>query len=165
MVLDRIRYPVASEDEVSLLACGQLSRHPSSYFVFSNDRQTLYNYSQKASHYDAIGGHSLSDVMSRLATLEYQIVDRLSSDENGELLLQPLGYCRDLVHGLAGMAVDEGLPLERRTDSARALLGITQKAAQEHIVFVNARTVCFGQPFETRQRFNAVPTFWKASMY
>lgn len=107
-------------------------------------------------HNDAIGSDKLSGVMFRLANLEYQIVERLSSDENGELLLQPLGYCRDLVHGLAGMAVDEGLPLERRTDSARALLGITQKAAQEHIVFVNARAVCVGQPFKTRRPFNTI---------
>lgn len=39
------------------------------------------------------------------------------------------------------MAVDQGLRLERRTHSARTLLGITQKAAEDNIVFVNARTV------------------------
>lgn len=70
-----------------------------------------------------------------------QVVDRLSSDDNGELLLQPIGYCKELVDGLAAMAVDQGLRLERRTDSARTLLGITQKAAEANIVFVNARTV------------------------
>lgn len=70
-----------------------------------------------------------------------QVVDRLSSDENGELLLQPIGYCKELVDGLAAMAVAQDLSLERRTDSARVLLGITQKAAQDSIVFVNARTV------------------------
>lgn len=69
------------------------------------------------------------------------MVDRLSSDDNGELLLQPIGYCKELVDGLASMAVDEDLPLERRTDGARALLGITQKAAEDTIVFMNARTV------------------------
>ena len=70
------------------------------------------------------------------------MVDRLSSDDNGELLLQPIGYCKELVDGLAGMALDQDLSLERRTDNARALHGITQKAAQENIVSVNARTVC-----------------------
>lgn len=70
-----------------------------------------------------------------------QIVDRLSSDDNGELLLQPIGHCKELVDGLAAMAVDESLSLERRTDSARTLLGITQKAADPNIVYVNARTV------------------------
>lgn len=69
------------------------------------------------------------------------MVDRLSSDDNGELLLQPIGYCKELVDGLASMAVDEDLPLERRTDGARALLGITHKAAEDTIVFMNARTV------------------------
>lgn len=39
------------------------------------------------------------------------------------------------------MAIDRDLPLERRTDSARTLLGITQKAANANIVFVNPRTV------------------------
>ena len=39
------------------------------------------------------------------------------------------------------MAIDRELPLERRTDSARTLLGITQKAANANIVFVNPRTV------------------------
>lgn len=68
-------------------------------------------------------------------------MDRLSSDDNGELLLQPIGHCKELVDGLAAMAVDESLSLERRTDSARALLGITQKAADPNIVYVNARTV------------------------
>lgn len=68
-------------------------------------------------------------------------MDRLSSDDNGELLLQPIGHCKELVDGLAAMAVDEGLSLERRTDSARTLLGITQKAADPNIVYVNARTV------------------------
>lgn len=68
-------------------------------------------------------------------------MDRLSSDDNGELLLQPIGYCKELVDGLAAMAVDQGLALERRTDSARVLLGIAQKAASDNIVFVNARTV------------------------
>lgn len=71
----------------------------------------------------------------------FQVVDRLSSDENGELLLQPIGYCKELVDGLAAMAVDETLPIERRTDGARTLLGITQKAADDNIVFVNARAV------------------------
>lgn len=70
-----------------------------------------------------------------------QVVDRLSSDNNGELLLQPIGYCKELVDGLAAMAIDRELPLERRTDSARTLLGITQKAANANIVFVNPRTV------------------------
>lgn len=87
------------------------------------------------------------------------MVDRLSSDDNGELLLQPIGYCKELVDGLAAMAVDQGLPLERRTDSARTLLGITQKAADANIVFVNARTVravaCFGQ-------FPSGPNTWPA---
>lgn len=69
------------------------------------------------------------------------MVDRLSSDDNGELLLQPIGYCKELVDGLAAVAIDEGLPLERRTDGARTLLGIAQKAADDTIVFVNARAV------------------------
>ncbi|CAN0391565.1 unnamed protein product, partial [Ectocarpus sp. 12 AP-2014] len=77
---------------------------------------------------------------SACADLLLEVVDRLSSDDNGELLLQPIGYCKELVDGLAAMAVDQGLPLERRTDSARTLLGITQKAADANIVFVNART-------------------------
>lgn len=68
-------------------------------------------------------------------------MDRLSTDDNGELLLQPIGHCKELVDGLAAMAVDPGLALERRTDSARTLLGITQKAANPSIVFVNALTV------------------------
>lgn len=68
-------------------------------------------------------------------------MDRLSSDDNGELLLQPIGYCSELVDGLASMAIDKNLPLERRTDSARTLLGIAQKAADDNIVFVNARAV------------------------
>lgn len=68
-------------------------------------------------------------------------MDRLSSDDNGELLLQPIGHCKELIDGLAAMAVDESLSLERRTDSARTLLGITQKAADPNIVYVNARTV------------------------
>ena len=70
-----------------------------------------------------------------------QVVDRLSSDDNGELLLQPIGHCKELIDGLASMAVDQSLSLERRTDSARTLLGITQKAADPNIVYVNARTV------------------------
>lgn len=68
-------------------------------------------------------------------------MDRLSSDDNGELLLQPIGHCKELVDGLAAMAVDQSLALERRTDSARVLLGITQKAADANIVCVHARTV------------------------
>ncbi len=68
-------------------------------------------------------------------------MDRLSSDDNGELLLQPIGHCKELIDGLASMAVDQSLSLERRTDSARTLLGITQKAADPNIVYVNARTV------------------------
>lgn len=68
-------------------------------------------------------------------------MDRLSSDDNGELLLQPIGHCKELIDGLASMAVDQSLSLERRTDSARTLLGITQKAADQNIVYVNARTV------------------------
>lgn len=80
-------------------------------------------------------------------------MDRLASDENGELLLQPIGYCKELVDGLASLALDEGMSLERRTDSARVLLGIAHKAADENIIVMNPRAVrTLGVEQQTRSK-------------
>lgn len=57
-----------------------------------------------------------------------EAVEVLSADENGELLLQPLGHCPELMNGLLDVAVGAGAEERlRRTDAARVVLGLMQK--------------------------------------
>jgi hypothetical protein len=56
-----------------------------------------------------------------------EAVEVLSADDNGELLLQPIGHCPELVNGLVAVAVDSSMQLERRTDAARVIIGLLQK--------------------------------------
>jgi hypothetical protein len=61
-----------------------------------------------------------------------EAVEVLSADDNGELLLQPIGHCPELVNGLLAVAVDDSMQYERRTDAARVLIGLLQKVMMRH---------------------------------
>jgi hypothetical protein len=56
-----------------------------------------------------------------------EAVEVLSADENGELLLQPLGHCPELLNGLVDAAVAPHARRAQRTDAARVVLGLIQK--------------------------------------
>lgn len=73
---------------------------------------------------------------SACADMLLEAVEVLSSDENGELLLQPIGHCPELLKGLIGVAVgrERVLPLEQRTGAARVVLGLLQKAVNDHVL-------------------------------
>jgi hypothetical protein len=64
---------------------------------------------------------------SACADMLLEAVEVLSADDNGELLLQPIGHCPELVNGLVAVAVDGSMQLERRTDAARVIIGLLQK--------------------------------------
>ncbi|CAN0128954.1 unnamed protein product, partial [Phaeothamnion confervicola] len=93
---------------------------------------------------------------SSCADLLLEVVDRLSKDENGELLLQPIGHSPEFIDGLVDAAIGTptagsgaaaggsgGGGLERRTDAARTLVGLVEKAAEENLVCNPGRVMAF----------------------
>ncbi|KAG5186043.1 hypothetical protein JKP88DRAFT_262527 [Tribonema minus] len=70
---------------------------------------------------------------SACADMLLEAVEVLSADENGELLLQPLAHCPELVNGLVDIALAAGADRTQRTDAARVLVGLIQKAAPDQI--------------------------------
>ena len=85
-----------------------------------------------------------------------EIVERLIVDENGELLLQPIGHCESLVDGLldcaAGVPRDPrngtSPPYEQRVDAARALQALVHSSREPEIALSTHGTPY--QPAETK---------------
>lgn len=67
------------------------------------------------------------ELASACADLMLDVVDGLSGDESGELLLQPIGHCPELVNGLVDVACSMSAPQQRRTDATRVLVGLLKK--------------------------------------
>lgn len=61
------------------------------------------------------------------------LVERLAADENGELVLQPLGHCAELVNGLMHCALDPTAVMSQRCDCARVLVSICARSAEPQL--------------------------------
>ncbi|CAM9610735.1 unnamed protein product [Chrysoparadoxa australica] len=77
--------------------------------------------------------HVTSGHASGCADLLLDLAERLAVDEDGELLLEPISTCPEVVSGLAAVMTSDSYEAERRTDAARALLGLLHQAAEDKI--------------------------------
>ncbi|GLD95041.1 hypothetical protein PINS_up003666 [Pythium insidiosum] len=62
-----------------------------------------------------------------------ELLDRLSADENGALLLQPVAHCPQLLEGLIDTAVDNQRSQGQRTAAMRCVLRLLQRSTQEKV--------------------------------
>jgi hypothetical protein len=62
-----------------------------------------------------------------------ELLERLCTDENGELLLQPLGHTYELVNGLMECALDASAPRSQRCDCARVLVAAARRSGEQHV--------------------------------
>eukprot|EP00638_Chattonella_subsalsa_P004700 CAMPEP_0117754210 /NCGR_PEP_ID=MMETSP0947-20121206/12695_1 /TAXON_ID=44440 /ORGANISM="Chattonella subsalsa, Strain CCMP2191" /LENGTH=763 /DNA_ID=CAMNT_0005573259 /DNA_START=72 /DNA_END=2363 /DNA_ORIENTATION=+ len=82
--------------------------------------------------------------VSNTADVMLQIVEKLAADSNGEILLQPIGHCPELVSSLVDLVADRSKEQRRRTEAGRVLQGLTKKAVEEQIVCTNIWQLAFG---------------------
>lgn len=77
-----------------------------------------------------------------------QIVDKLATDSNGEILLQPIGHCPELLASLVNLAVGKGDRgehfMSRRTEASRVLLAVVRKVLEDQIVTASIWQLAFG---------------------
>uniref|UniRef100_A0A7S2SV84 Uncharacterized protein n=1 Tax=Rhizochromulina marina TaxID=1034831 RepID=A0A7S2SV84_9STRA len=75
-----------------------------------------------------------AELSSAAAALVCDAVDLLALDMTiGQLLLQPIGYCPELVDGLLVKVLDTSIEYEQRVDASRTLSYLVEKAAEETI--------------------------------
>mmetsp|Transcript_2823 Transcript_2823/g.3933 ORF Transcript_2823/g.3933 Transcript_2823/m.3933 type:complete len:848 (+) Transcript_2823:66-2609(+) len=93
---------------------------------------------------------------SACADMFWEAVDVLSTDENGKILLQPLGHCPELISGLIKVALDQKRRYSLRTDVARVLLSLFHKASQDQLPCQIVRTVGVQQSTMIPNRLKSV---------
>jgi len=65
---------------------------------------------------------------SSAADVLLEAMDRLCTDDNGELLLQPLAHCPELLDALVARALDPAAPAPQRGDCLRVLVAVASRA-------------------------------------
>lgn len=70
---------------------------------------------------------------SAAADFLVDLVDRLTTDENGELLLQPIGHCPELLDNLLKRALDKKAAPTHRADCVRVILALACRSGESHI--------------------------------
>jgi len=96
---------------------------------------------QEVYHSDSTVEHS-----SCCADVFVELMERLAGDENGELLLQPLGHCTELIDNLMECVLDKTMARSRRRDCSRVLVGIALKTAEAHVPSCGQPFTAFGTP-------------------
>lgn len=77
------------------------------------------------------GGHPQQ--VSAAADFFIDLLDSLATDENGELLLQPIAHCPELLGGLFDRALDLNAPSLQRGDCVRVLLALAGRSCEPEI--------------------------------
>jgi len=74
-----------------------------------------------------------SEQASAAADVLIDLVERLTTDENGELLLQPVGHCPELLNNLLTRALDKDALPAQRVDCVRVVLALACRSGETHI--------------------------------
>ena len=77
--------------------------------------------------------HARPEQASAAADVLIDLVERLATDENGELLLQPVGHCPELLNNLLNRALDKEAPPAQRSDCVRVVLALACRSGEAHV--------------------------------
>lgn len=70
---------------------------------------------------------------SASAEVLIDLIERLAADDNGELVLQPLGHCHELVNGLMACALDPTADMTQRCECVRVLVNTAVRSAEPQL--------------------------------
>ena len=68
------------------------------------------------------------------ANVFQDLIEKLATDESGEILLQPIGHAPELIDELVACAVNSELPNERRRYALQTLSFLLKRTADEQVV-------------------------------
>lgn len=129
-MLQCARYPPVAETLIKLISChsiGEVPHYRASPTHKWKAYESLSEWRFLLVLANEISSSPSPEQSAACADIFLELLDKLASDENGELLLQPLGHCPELVENLVSCATNPDAPSQQRTDAARILVNTSQK--------------------------------------